>query len=140
MRKILKIAFAIILIISLTACGIMNNEENSYEGNYDAGVDNISDGVVDNNDNDVEEQSAQAAGVDSDSAGSDALIIIEISEDKIFFDGNEISLTELEGVIHQFSNPEYKWELHDVHHAVKTVYDDVVELLNEYSIAFREIP
>jgi len=63
---------------------------------------------------------------------------IEIVEHRILFNGEDISLAELETLLLSYIEHEYIWELHDTHQAVKTVYDDVVELFNKHDIAFRE--
>ena len=68
--------------------------------------------------------------------GGAIALVIEIYESRILFDGEEITLEELEELLQQYAD--YVWELVDVHQASVAVYNSVVELLNENGIAFRE--
>jgi len=63
---------------------------------------------------------------------------IEIVEHRILFNGEDMSLAELESLLLSYIEHDYVWELHDSHQSVKTVYDDVVGLFNKHNITFRE--
>jgi len=65
-------------------------------------------------------------------------LIIEINENKIIFNEKEISLTDLEQIILEYNKPDSIWELHDIHQATKTIYDEVTDLLKKHDIVFRE--
>ena len=65
-------------------------------------------------------------------------LVIEISEEKIMYDGEEISLDDLEAVMQQFENLEDIWTLEDSYRAEKAIYDSVKDLLVKYDMAFKE--
>ena len=149
----IKLFFMIIFVISiailLVACNFLGDIFNSNSD--DIGTDdngNIEEELVDDteissdvyNSNGTADEEGRGIDIDKDGGGFDAdgPLIIEIHEDRIIFRGNEISLAELEEILRQHNNPEYIWELHDIYQAVKSVYDAVVELLNEHNIVFRE--
>ena len=65
-------------------------------------------------------------------------LIIEISEDRIIYDGEVISLGELEEVLRRYASIADIWELHDVYRAHRATYESVRELLRRHDIAYRE--
>ena len=65
-------------------------------------------------------------------------LLIEINEEKIMYNGEEISLDELESVLQQFESLDDIWTLEDSYRADKSIYDEVKDLLVKYDMAFRE--
>ena len=65
-------------------------------------------------------------------------LVIEINEEKIMYNGEEITLDDLEAVLQQFESLEDVWTLEDSYRAEKSVYDNVKDLLVKYDMAFRE--
>lgn len=64
-------------------------------------------------------------------------LVVEVREDKIIYDGNEVSLDEFRGVLQELDNSKYSWELRN-NHAIKAPYDQVKALFAEYDVAFEE--
>ena len=64
--------------------------------------------------------------------------LIEIREDKIVYNGEEVSLNELEIILQQFKDLEEIWILEDSYRADKFIYDEVKNLLERYKIIFKE--
>ena len=65
-------------------------------------------------------------------------LVIEISEDRIIFDGEVISLEDLEEVLRRYASDEDIWELHDVYRADRATYESVRELLRTHDVAYRQ--
>ena len=65
-------------------------------------------------------------------------LIIEISEDRIIYDGEEISIEDLEEVLRRYANTQDIWELHDVYRADRATYERVRELLRTHDVAYRQ--
>ena len=65
-------------------------------------------------------------------------LVIEISEDRIIYDGEVISLEDLEEVVRKFAGIEDIWELHDVYRADRATYESVRDLLRTHDVAYRE--
>jgi len=64
-------------------------------------------------------------------------LIIEVNEDRIIYDGKEVSLDELRSLILERNKSGYIWELQN-NHAVKAPYDQVKALLTECDVIFAE--
>ena len=64
--------------------------------------------------------------------------VIEISEDRIIFNGEEISIEDLEEVLRRYAGLEEVWELHDIYRADRATYEKVRELLRTHDIAYRQ--
>ena len=64
------------------------------------------------------------------------LLIIEIREDKIYYDNEEITIDRLEQIL--ITNPNEIWEVKDAHQADKAVFETVTDLLTRLDIVFRE--
>jgi hypothetical protein len=64
--------------------------------------------------------------------------LIEVFENRIIFDGTDISLEELEDILIEHGDTDHVWELLDAHQAVMTVYTAVVDMLQRHSITFVE--
>jgi hypothetical protein len=84
-----------------------------------------------------DETAGQGAGSDTDGNGAAPPLLIEIEEDRIIYDGKEVSLSELEDILREYENTEYVWELRDTRQAVKRVYDEAAQLLDKYNIPFN---
>ena len=63
--------------------------------------------------------------------------VIEVSEDRIIFSGEEISMEDLEEVLRRYAGLEEVWELHDLYRADRATYEKVRELLRTHDIAYR---
>ena len=71
-------------------------------------------------------------------AGDPPSLVIEIHEDKIIYDGEEISLYELEDILKRHESGEHGWTLRDAYRADKDTFDRVRELLADNGIFFAE--
>lgn len=65
-------------------------------------------------------------------------LVIEIHEDRIVYDGDEISLDELEAILVQFQDIEHVWILQDVFMAEQATWTSVTELLRARNAVFAE--
>ena len=65
-------------------------------------------------------------------------LIIEISEDRIIFDGEELSLEDLEEILRRYASAQDIWGLHDVYRADRATYESVRELLRRHDVIYRE--
>jgi len=76
--------------------------------------------------------------VDHESVSEPPSLVIEIHENRIIYNGEEISLDELEIIIAKYSGDEYGWTILDVYRADKDTFDKVKELLANNNIFFAE--
>ena len=104
------------------------------EGDSDAGVtDNgVTESVIDVVETNVPQDGDNGNDIEL------PVLIIEISEDRIIYNENEVSLEELETILLTYGNPDDIWEIHDVYRAEKAVFDEVKQLLQKLDIVFRE--
>jgi len=148
-RLVIVIIIAVAFIVFLSACDSCNSID--LFGGSNSSADPQTDSIEAMADNDAESPNdPETPGTDeSDIEGTsemsgfggsegDVPLIIEIIEDRIIFDGDDISIVELEALLISYVEHEYVWEIHDVHQAVKAVYDNVVALFNKHNIAYRE--
>ena len=64
------------------------------------------------------------------------LLIIEIHEDRIYYNNIEVTLYELEEIL--IANSDDTWEVYDAYRAHRTTFEAVTELLTRFDIFFRE--
>ena len=64
------------------------------------------------------------------------LLLIEIREDRIYYNNIEVTLDELEEIL--IANPDDIWEIYDAHHADLATFRTVTELLTRLDIVFRD--
>jgi len=69
---------------------------------------------------------------------ADVPLRIEVYNDRIIFDGNDISLEDLETILLTHGNDTDVWELIDAHQAAATVYTAVIEVFQRLSVMFTE--
>ena len=161
-KKVLVVALlAITLLVSLIACdgiggfsgiscvgcaddsGVLGSLSDLLNRDAEADDGDAITGAEESNDPEAPDGTAPDTPGDAEDSGfggsdGDRPLVIEIIDNRILFDGKDISIVELESLILLYIEHDYIWELHDTHQAVKTVYDDVVELFNKHDIAFRE--
>ena len=65
-------------------------------------------------------------------------LVIEVHEDRIVYDGDEISLEDLEEILVQFQNVEEIWTLQDVFRADQATWASVRDLLRAHNVVFAE--
>jgi len=68
----------------------------------------------------------------------DVPLRIEVYNDRIIFDGNDISLEDLETILQTHGNDTDVWELVDAHQASATVYSAVVGVFQRHNVMFAE--
>jgi len=142
--KLFIILFLLVsLCVSSIACGGIdfgylrenaNNNNQPNEGSINNGENNSETPDTTTNDEIGNAEDSGFGGSDGDE-----LLIIEIIENRIIFNNEDITLTELESIILEYIDSNYVWEIHDTHKASKAVYDDVIDLFNENGVAFREL-
>jgi hypothetical protein len=146
---IMIIAVFSISILGCVGCGDTGSFLNRNDGNDGNGTNADGREVSDEDDvdslNGAEEQDSSSNDESGDAeesgfggADGNEPLIVGIIENRILLDGSEISLDELEEFILLNIDSDFVWELHDVHQAVKTVYDDVIELFTKHGIIYRE--
>jgi len=67
-----------------------------------------------------------------------APLIIEVYENIVIFDGDGVTISELEDIILELSDSESVWEVHDSHQADTVTYNDVIFLLNRLNLEYQE--
>jgi len=65
-------------------------------------------------------------------------LVIEIHEDRILYDGNEISLDALEAILIQFEEADEIWTLQDAFMADQATWASVRDLLRARNVVFAE--
>jgi len=65
-------------------------------------------------------------------------LLIEIRENKVIYDGDEVTLDELETILQKFVDIDEIWTIQDAYRATKSTYDDVKELLVKHDLVFAE--
>ena len=65
-------------------------------------------------------------------------LVIEISEDRIIYNDEVISLEDLEEVLRRYAIYADIWELHDVYRADRATYESVRELLRRHDVVYRQ--
>ena len=147
-KRVLIVFLMILIVVIFLACGETsdfltrngsNRNSNSGSNSNEALTDNgePENGSEQTSDNNADEEgNAEESGFGG--AEGDVPLIIKIINSRIILDGDDISLNELEDLLLLYIDSEYVWELHDTHQAVKSVYDDIVELFNKYNVIYRE--
>lgn len=64
-------------------------------------------------------------------------LIIEISEDRIIYEGEEISIEDLEKILRRYAYIQDIWEIHDVYRADRATYERVRELFRTHDVVYR---
>ena len=64
------------------------------------------------------------------------LLLIEIREDRIYYNDIEVTLSELEAIL--IANLDDIWEIYDAYRAYRITFENVRELLTRLDIVFRE--
>lgn len=65
-------------------------------------------------------------------------LVIEIYEDRIMYDGEEVSLEDLEAILRQFQEIDEIWTLQDTFRADQATWANVRDLLRAQNVIFAE--
>ncbi|MCL2364980.1 MAG: hypothetical protein FWC71_10010 [Defluviitaleaceae bacterium] len=102
---------------------------------------NDSNNITPPEDDPIENQ-AQPSGQDDETDAQvglgDIPLVIEVYNDRIIFNGNDITFYELEDILLAHGNDTDVWELVDVHQAAVTVYNAVIEAFQRHNVMLAE--
>jgi len=137
----MKKFFTVLLIIIIIAAILLaiahfggffpfgsGNGNGDGEGNGDGAV------VV----TDDYDQPPENEDVDVETPAEPQVTLIEIYEDRIIFDGDEVTLDELSTILENSQGSDEAWILRDALRADMATFDDVRELLRTHQIPFAE--
>ena len=144
MKRFSAFAISTFLLLFLFACGDIYSTDNSRSNNGAAEISFENNEADTNNETSSSGESPYETNGEYEregqgGPGDDGVPTIEVIENTILFDGAVVSLSELEQLIIEHNNLDLIWELHDTRRASHEVYREIMDLLIEYDIAFREV-